>query len=649
MAEKQTSIDRREFMKRAAAAGAAAVAAPVVGAEAQAARGAQAGAGAATQPAAPVTAPADELTEGPSGSDFMVDVIKSLGVAYVCANPGSSFRGLQESIVNYGGNASPEFITCCHEESSVAMAHGYAKIEGTPLVVLAHGTVGLQHASMAIYNAYCDRVPVYIILGNTLDATMRFPGVEWAHSVQDAAAMVRDYTKWDDVPLSLQHFAESGVRAYTVAMTPPAGPVVLVADTELQERPIADHLQLRVPKLTHAAPPQGDSGAVAEAARLLVAAANPVLVADRLARTPAGLAHLVELAELLQAPVISAQPNTAPPIAAGRMNFPSRHPLNHTQRSAAAIAGADVIVGLEIANFFGVVNTYRDQVERTSKPLARSDAKLVTITAGDLNVKANYQNFQRYSEVDLAISGDAEATLPALIEAVKRLTTPDRRRLFEDRGVKLADLGRAARDRSRMDAMLAWDAVPISTGRLAAEVWAQIKGEDWSLVNGALSGWPTRLWNFEKHYQFIGTSGAYGIGYGASAAVGAALANRKYGRLSVNLQNDGDLMYGPGVLWTAAHHRIPVLFVMNNNRAYHEEVMHLQRMANRRQRGIDRANIGTTLDEPGIDFAKVAAGLGVHAEGPITDPKDLAPALRRAIAVVKRGEPALIDVVTQPR
>jgi thiamine pyrophosphate-dependent acetolactate synthase large subunit-like protein len=273
----------------------------------------------------------------------------------------------------------------------------------------------------------------------------------------------------------------------------------------------------------------------------------------------------------------------------------------------------------------------------------------VTITAGDLNVKANYQNFQRYSEVDLAISGDAEATLPALIEAVKRLTTPDRRRLFEDRGVKLADLGRAARDRSRTDAMQAWDAVPISTGRLAAEVWAQIKGEDWSLVNGALSGWPTRLWNFEKHYQFIGTSGAYGIGYGASAAVGAALANRKYGRLSVNLQNDGDLMYGPGVLWTAAHHRIPVLFVMNNNRAYHEEVMHLQRMANRRQRGIDRANIGTTLDEPGIDFAKVAAGLGVHAEGPITDPKDLAPALRRAIAVVKRGEPALIDVVTQPR
>jgi acetolactate synthase-1/2/3 large subunit len=641
------SIDRREFMKRAATAGAAAVTAPAAMAEAQA--GAAQPVIPSPQTTAPATPVVEVLTEGPSGSDFMVDVIKSLGVPYVCANPGSSFRGLQESIINYSGNASPEFITCCHEESSVAMAHGYAKIEGKPLVVLAHGTVGLQHASMAIYNAYCDRVPVYIILGNTLDATMRYPGVEWVHSVQDAAAMVRDFSKWDDAPVSLQHFAESGVRAYAIAMTPPAGPVVLVADTELQERPLPEHVQLRVPKLTLAAPPQGDSGAVAEAARLLVAATNPVFVADRLARTPAGMAHLIELAELLQASVVSSQPNTAPPIVAGRMNFPSRHPLNQTLRSAGAIADADVVVGLEIANFFGAVHTFRDQVERSSRPLTQAATKLITITAGDLNVKANYQTFQRYSEVDLAISGDAEATMPSLIEAVKRLMTDDRRRVFQERGATLAALSAAGRDRARADATFAWDAVPISTGRLAAEVWAQIRLEDWSLVNGGLSGWPARLWNFDKHYQFIGTSGGSGIGYGAPSAVGAALANRKHGRLSVSLQNDGDLMYGPGVLWTAAHHHIPLLTIMNNNRAYHEEVMHLQRMANRRQRGIDRANIGTAIDDPGIDFAKLAEGLGVHAEGPISDPKNLAPAIKRAIAVVKGGEPALVDVVTQPR
>ena len=179
----------------------------------------------------------DVLTEDRSGSDFMVDVIKSLGFEYVCANPGSSFRGLHESVINYGGNKSPEFITCCHEESSVAMAHGYAKIEGKPMLVFAHGTVGLQHASMAIYNAYCDRVPVYMIVGNTIDATKRRPGVEWDHSVQDAAAMVRDFVKWDDLPISLPHFAESAVRAYKIAMTPPMMPVLLVADSELQEKP----------------------------------------------------------------------------------------------------------------------------------------------------------------------------------------------------------------------------------------------------------------------------------------------------------------------------------------------------------------------------------------------------------------------------
>jgi acetolactate synthase-1/2/3 large subunit len=639
--DKKIPVPRREFMKRAAA-GAAAMATPAL-------VEAQAPAGQTTAPAPPASEPAEVLTGGRSGSDFMVDIIKSLGVPYVCGNPGSSFRGLQESIVTYGGNEQPEFLTCLHEESAVAMAHGYAKIEGKPLIVLAHGTVGLQHASMAVYNAWCDRVPVYIILGNTLDAVMRYPGVEWVHSVQDAAAMVRDYVKWDDTPVSLQHFAESAVRAYKVSMTPWAGPVVLVADAELQERPIPEHAQLRIPKLTLAAPPQADSGAVAELARLLVNAASPVLIADRAARTQAGMERLVELAELVQASVVSTLPNTMPPIGPGRMNFPSRHPLNQTLRSAAAIAEGDVIVGLEIANFFGATNSYRDQIERSSRPATKSGARLVTISAGEFSSKANYQDFQRYSEVDLALAGDAEATLPSLIEAVKRLITDDRSRAFAERGARLADASRTARERARTDATYAWGAVPISTARLAAEVWAQVQKEDWSLVNGALSGWAQRLWNFEKHYQYVGVSGGSGIGYGAPAAVGAALANRRYGRLSISLQNDGDLMYAPGVLWTAAHYKIPILFIMNNNRAYHEEVMHLQRMAGRRERGVDRAHIGNVIDNPAIDFAKLAQSMGLHAEGPIASPNDLAPAIRRAIATVKSGEPALIDVIMQPR
>jgi acetolactate synthase I/II/III large subunit len=638
---RRSSVNRRDFLKTA---GAAALAAAPKVAEAERTPASRLVSAPPMSPEAEVGTPSalEVLTTDRTGSDFMVDVIKSLGIEYICANPGSSFRGLHESVINYGGNKNPEFITCCHEESAVAMGHGYAKIEGKPLTVFAHGTVGIQHAAMAIYNAYCDRVPVYIIAGNIVDATKRINAIEWAHSVQDAAAMVRDYLKWDDLPLSLPHFAESAVRAYKIAMTPPMLPVLLVADGELQENPIPDGVTLRVPKLALAAPPQGDSGAVAEAARLLVAAENPVIIADRAARTPVGLARLIELAETLQAPVIDQT---------GRMNFPSRHPLNQTQRSRELVCNADVILGLECSDFWGALNSFRDQINRNSLPLTKPDVKLISITAADLFSKSNYQDFQRFPQVDLDIAADAEATLPSFTDSIKRQLTPDRKRVLQERGAQFAVARQESLQQARDEAAYAWDASPISTARLCAELWAAIKTEDWSLVSVTtfLNRWPQRLWSFDKHHQYIGGSGGYGIGYGAPAAVGAALANRKYGRLSVNIQCDGDLMYAPGILWTAAHHRIPLLSVMHNNRAYHQEVMQVQIMANRHSRGVDRAGIGTTIDDPAIDFAKVAQGLGVHAEGPITDPKDLSSAIRRALDVVKHGEPALIDAHTQPR
>ena len=233
------------------------------------------------------------------------------------------------------------------------------------MAVFLHSDVGLQHGSMAIYNAFCDRVPVYLIAGNALDIQSRRPGVEWDHSVQDAAAIVRDCLKWDDVPMSLDHFAESAVRAYKFSMTPPMAPVLLVADSELQEGEIPDDAKFRIPKLTRAMPPQGDSGSVAEAARMLVAADNPAILLERTARTPDGLKYTVELAELLQAPVVDL---------AARMNFPTQHPLNQTERTRAVIAGADVILGLEAINFWGTINSYRDQLHRTSAPIARKDA-----------------------------------------------------------------------------------------------------------------------------------------------------------------------------------------------------------------------------------------------------------------------------------
>jgi len=630
---KKIPVDRRGFLK-GAAAGAAVLAAQTPIAQAQQPQRASAPVPSETAVAAETSAPPRAvavLTADRPGSDFMVDVLKAIGFECIAANPGSSFRALHESIVNYGGNKNPEFITCCHEEQSVAMADGYAKIEGKPMAVMAHSTVGLQHASMAIYNAYAGRVPVFIVLGNTIDATARRPGVEWLHSAQDAAAMVRDYSKWDDLPISLPHFAESAMRAYRVALTPPMGPVLLVADSDLQETPVEKDVQLRIPKLTLSSPPAGDAAAVSDAAKWLVAAENPVLLADRAVRTAAGMKLLVELAELLQAPVVGGK-------------FPSRHPLNQAG-GRGLIGNADVIAALEVPDLWGALNSMRDQLHRSIQHIAKANAKVISISAGDLDLRANYQYFQRYPEADLAIAADAEATLPYLIEACRKLITPDRRRAFEERGKRLAAAHAQALERARTEASYGWDSSPISTSRLSAELWDQIKDKDWSLVTGGAS----RLWNVDKHYQTIAGGGAAGVGYGAPASVGAALANRKYGRLSVAIQNDGDLMYAPGALWTAAHHRVPLLSVMHNNRAYHQEVMHIQRMANRHQRGITNAGIGTTITDPNIDYATLARSMGVHGEGPVTDPKDLGPAIRRALEVVAKGEPALVDVVTQPR
>ena len=642
---KKISVGRRGFLKGAAAGAAALAGSPLKGqAPEQSARptGLPPTATQRAAETAPLAIEDIQIVERP-GSDYMVDVFKSLGIEYLFATPGSSFRGIHESVINYGGN-KPEFITCMHEECSVAMANGYAKIEGKPVLVCAHGTVGIQHAAMAIYNAYCDQAPVFIVAGNIADAAERRGRVEWLHAVQDVGATVREYTKWDDNPASLTHFGESAVRAYQVSMTPPTMPVLLAADGVLQEAPAPADFDWGIPKLPKITSPSGDQAAVAELAQLLVAAESPLIVASRSARTPAGLKLLVELAETLQCGVIDQQ---------RLMNFPSRHPLNQTQRTRAAVADADLILGLEVYDFYGVVHALGGQVRVIPRRVTKPGVKLVSISSSDLFYKSNYQNFQRYQDVDLSIPADAEATLPALIEAVKRLLTDDRKRAFQARGAKLAEASRQALEQARTAASYAWDASPVSTARLSAELWAQIKNEDWSLVSDTfwVSNWPLRLWDMNKHYHFIGGAGGEGVGYLAPAALGAAVANKKYGRLSVSIQSDGDLMMANGVLWTAAHHRIPLLTVMHNNRAYHQEIMQLQRVANQHNRGvdIDKCKIGTAIENPNIDYAKLAQSMGVEAEGPIADPKDLAAAIRRGIQVVKRGDPYLIDVVTQPR
>ncbi len=634
--------NRRNFLKGAGLVGAAAVTPPVAANAMPVATPGRlkAAVPGPLQTAAETMSPAkDPVNQTSSGGDFMTDVLNSLGVDYLAINCASSYRGLHEAIINHGNN-KPEIITCVHEDIAVHMGQGYAKMEGKPMAMACHGVVGLQHATMAIYNAWCDRVPILVFGGNIMEADKRAPGAEWLHAGVDIGSIVRDFTKWDDQPASLQHFAESTVRAYKIATTPPMGPVFIALDAELQENPIADAESLRIPKLAAVVPPQGDSGAIAEAAKLLVEAQNPLIVCDRVARTPAGMADLVALAETLQCGVIDN---------AGRMNFPSRHPLNQSFRRGL-IGQADVILAIEMNDLWGTLTHFSDRIVRRSRPGTKPGAKIITLGVRDLYQKSNYQDFGRYQDVDLDIAGDGEASLPALTEAVKRLVDPGRKAAYDERGKKLGAVHLAMVEQSKNDATIGWDASPITTARMCAEVYNQIKDEDWSLVGTAIRlSWMHRLWDLKKPYQWNGVSGGAGVGYNLPASLGAALANKKHGRFTLAFGGDGDFMFNPGTLWTAAHHKIPMLYIVHNNRAYHQEYMYLTAMAARHGRGVDKMDIGTTIKDPNIDYATVARGMGVHGEGPVTDPTDLAPALSRAVAAVKSGETAVVDVVTDPR
>jgi thiamine pyrophosphate-dependent acetolactate synthase large subunit-like protein len=599
----------------------------------------------ARAPAAQPTQSQQPLTYSSCGGDYMTDVLRSLGIEYFAATPGNTFMGLHESIVNYGMVTDPKLrsLLTMHEEASVAMCHGYAKIEGKPMACGMHTAVGLQHASMAIYNAYADRVPILMITACSLDATRRSSFVEWNHAATDAAAMVRDYTKWDDTPGSLRHFGESAVQAYKMAMTPPYGPVLLTVDTYMQEDEIPGGNQNRppIPKLPRLSPPAGEAAVVQEIASLLVNAERPVIYADRMARTPEGLKRLIELAETLQAPVCDG---------GNRMNFPWRHPLNQTARQRRLLTSADVLLALEPNDPFGLV-TDRGR-DGNLRPILPDGSTSITISSTELLPKGNYQMVQRYTgNITLAVEADAEATLPLLIEAVKQQLTPSRQSVLQARGRAFAQAHLDDLNLAKGVAAYGWDASPVSVPRMCQELYYAIKDEDWSLVSitDFQSYWPQRLWAADKHYQYIGGQGAQGIGYLTPAGLGAALANQKYGRLTVSIVGDGDLMFGPGALWTAAHERIPILYLVHNNRCYHQEIMQMQYIANRRQRGIDRLGIACNISDPNIRYADLAKAMGVYGEGPIADPKDLGPALKRAVARVKQGAPALVDVVSQGR
>jgi len=635
------AVNRRGFLKGAAtaAAGAAALATPVAIPDLEAAQNGQA-AGSTPPPSAeqvsrdtgnvrPAATGARERAIVRPGSDLMVQVLRDLGIEYVAANPGSSFEGLHESLINYGTppNKLPEFITALHEESAVTMAHGYGKATGKPMCALLHGTIGVQHGAMSIYQAYYDRTPVLLIAGRDL-------GFIAAHSATDMAGMVRSFTKWDAQPKTLEESLTAIQRAYNEAMTPPCAPTLVVIDIELQKE---EARELKVPAHTSSKIAGIDVSQAREIARGLLEAQNPRIAVGRL-RTPAGVTLAVQLAELVGASTDSAATQ-------GPMSFPQGHPLY----GPGASTSYDYALGLEAPAATVAL------IGPTLSTLLNRDVTNIGFGGIAPGVGGNRVTGRGNAPGGRTIAVDAEASLPAVIDEVRKQMSPDKQRVIQERSAKHTEANR----RARIDALTrafevkraGWDASPIATARIYAELWPLIENEDWVLSSPSnFSGaHNTQLWIHDKPYSYLGGQGAGGMGYGAPASVGAALAAKSRGQIVINIQTDGDLNYAPGVLWTAQHHQLPMLTVMHNNRAWHQELMFVEYMCGVRGRGGERGHIGTTLRDPYIDYRMMAATYGMAGEGPITDPLKLGPALKRGIASVKRGQPYLIDVITQPR
>ncbi|HEY7492174.1 MAG TPA: thiamine pyrophosphate-binding protein [Candidatus Tectomicrobia bacterium] len=576
------------------------------------------------------------------GSDVIVDLLRACGIAYAACNPGATFRGLHDSLVNYGGNHLPELIQCCHEEISVAIAHGYAKATGKPMASLIHNIVGLQHASMAIFNAWCDRVPL-LALGATgpMDITQRRPWIDWIHTALVQGNLVRDYVKWDDQPHNLASVPESFLRAHRIALTEPQGPVYVCYDAGLQEEVVHTPVPLPDPqRYGPPAPPQANPAALERAADLLVQAQYPLIIADLLGRHPEAVPHLVQLAELLAIPVVDR---------GGRFNFSNTHPLNLTDALGELLPQADVVLALDVLDLFGILGQV-DRATRRFQPAISPQTTVIHLTMGDLFVRSWAGDYERLPAVDLPMAADTAVALPHLLELCRsRLGQADTARLAA-RAAHFQARHHALRQQWQQVARNAAQQRPMAVPTAVAAIWEVLQHEDWVLVNNAVGAWTRRLWDWQGPGCYLGTSGGAGLGYGMGAALGGALAYRNTGKLCVNLQADGDLLYTPSALWTAAHHRLPMLVIMFNNRSYYNSEEHALELARVRERPLANAGIGTRLDDPPVNFAQMAQSFGLYGAGPVDTPEAIRPALERALRVVKdEARLALVDIVMQPR
>ena len=552
------------------------------------------------------------------GSDVVAEVLRDLDIPYIALNPGASYRGLHDSIVNYLGNSTPQMLLCVHEESAVAIAHGWAKVTGRAIATAVHSNVGLQHATMAIFNAWCDRMPV-VVLGATgpVDAMKRRPWIDWIHTARDQGALVRGYTKWDDQPASPGAAREAILRGTWIANTAPQGPVYINLDAELLEAKLTEPLPLiDAARCTPAVTTAASADLVHEAAALLKSAKQTVILSGRMARSEDAWNARVALAEALNARVITDLKIGA--------SFPTDHPLYvgaaHalTPDSADVLRATDVVLSLDWVDLAGAL--------KLAPPTPA--AKIIQVSLDHRIHNGWSMDYQGLPAVDLFISADPDAVVPELV-----LT-----------------LGTGGRPRQALPprAAPAGEEPRGFTNEHIARVLKKVVGERPLTLTHLPISWEDRWWTFRHPLDFLGSDGGGGVGGGPGISVGAALALKNSGRLAVAVCGDGDFLMGVTAVWTAVHYKIPLLFVIANNRSFYNDELHQERVARMRDRPIENKWIGQRMADPEIDIAAMGRAQGAHGFGPITNTADLAPALEKAIAAVDAGGVAVVDVRVEP-
>ena len=575
------------------------------------------------------------------GSDLMVEVLRELGIKYIALNPGASYRGLHDSMVNFEPGKGPEIVLCTHEEIAVALANGYARATGEIMATGLHDIVGLQHASMAIFNAWCDRTPILNLGGGGPQNTTNRRSTDWVHTALVQGLAVREYVKFDDQPNSVDAVAESFLRAYRIAMTEPKGPVYVCLDTDVQEAKIGKPMVVPHAQFFRApAGPGANPESLRQAARLLAEAQWPVIVAGEIARNPKALPPLLDLAEALGAAVIDSD---------GRYAFPSTHVLNLTTAREEALRNADVVLALDVPSL-GVPLGPSVRERGNFAPIISPNCQVIHMTLLDLERQSWVSDNMWLLPVHVPIAADTSVALPQLLEQVReRLKTKsDADRQVRERRAKVEAIYRDAKKKSQQWIEKTWDEKPISQARFFSEIDKRVQGKSWALVSSHGRRWREAIDVTEPAHGMGGGRGG-GVGYGLPSSIGSALGFKGSGRLCVSMIGDGDFLMTSNSLWTAAKYQIPLLVVVLNNHSYYNDEEHQERMARWRQRPIENKGIGIRIEDPAPDLTAIARALHVDGFGPITEPDLLGPTLDKAIEIVESGKPAVVDVITQPR